>query len=244
MTTAQLALAQNPCILGLIPARGGSKGIPRKNIKLLNGKPLIYYSILAGKNCKAIDRLVLSTDDPEIAEIAQSYGADVPFLRPMELASDTARALGVIRHAIQFLEELDKKEYPIVVYLEPTSPLRSVQDIDQAIEVFLNDTADSLASVVEVPQYHPILMKKIIDNRIQPFYLDEPEGMPRQLYAPKAYMRNGCVYIFRRSNILKNIVWGENIMPFIMPPYRSITIDDMNDWHLAEILIKKVAEQQ
>ncbi len=227
-------------ILGIIPARGGSKGIPHKNIKIMADKPLIVHTIATAIRSRYIDHLIISTDSSEIASIAKQYGGDVPFLRPSEFSSDQSRAIDVLIHAVQFMEDLDKKRYDLIVYLEPTSPNRSVEDIDGAIELFMKTDADSLASVVEADQYHPILMKKIENNRLKPLCMDEPEGMPRQLYQPKAYLRNGAVYIFRRNNILKRVMWGSEICPFIMPLERSTCIDDMNDWYLAEIWMKKL----
>ena len=236
-------MKNNIRILGLIPARGGSKGIPHKNINLMAGKPLITHTIETASKSKYIDHLVTSTDSVEIANIARKYGCDVPFLRPEELSSDTSRAIDAIIHGIMVMEKLDQVQYDLIVYLEPTSPNRLTDDIDKAIELFTESNADSLASVVEASQYHPILMKKIENNRVRPFCIDEPEGMPRQLYSPKAYMRNGAVYIFRRENILKQVMWGKEIYPYEMPVERSACIDDMNDWYLAEIWMNKMNSQ-
>jgi CMP-N,N'-diacetyllegionaminic acid synthase len=231
-------------ILGLIPARGGSKGIPHKNIKLLADKPLIAYTIETALKSRYIDHLVISTDSEEIATMAREYGGDVPFLRPSAFATDKSRAIDVIIHALHFMEDLDKKKYDLVVYLEPTTPNRTTEDIDRALELFGETDADSLASVVDADQYHPVLMKRIENNLLRPFCIEEPEGMPRQLYEPKAYMRNGAVYIFRRSNVLNRIMWGKNICPYIMPLDRSTCIDDMNDWYLAELWMKKLKNKQ
>jgi CMP-N,N'-diacetyllegionaminic acid synthase len=237
-------MIDNCHILGIIPARRGSKGIPNKNIKILYDKPLIAHTIEVALKCKYIDHLIISTDSEDIAEVSKQFGGDVPFLRPEEYSTDSARAIDVMIHALKTIEELDKIRYDLIVYLEPTSPNRNIEDIDTAIELFIKENVDSLASVTEVPQYHPILMKKIENNRIRPFCLEEPEGMPRQLYEPKAFMRNGAVYIFRRSNILKRIMWGKDICPYIMPIERSACIDDMNDWYLAEIWMKRLKSNQ
>lgn len=228
-------------VLGIIPARGGSKGIPNKNIKQFLDKPLIAHTIINAKKCTTIDKLIVSTDSQAIADVAISFGANVPFLRPLDIATDTTRAIEVIKHTIIEMEKIDNTVYEYIVYLEPTSPNRSVDDINNAINLFIqNGDSDSLASVFEVSQYHPILMKKIVENRLVSFCIDEPEGMPRQLYSPKAFMRNGAVYIFKRSNILNNRMWGEKILPYIMPPERSSCIDDMNDWILAEYWMKQL----
>ncbi|MBX2976359.1 MAG: acylneuraminate cytidylyltransferase family protein [Ignavibacteriaceae bacterium] len=221
-------------ILGIIPARGGSKGVPRKNIKLLGGKPLIAYTIENGLQSKYIDKLIVSTDDEEIADISTKHGALVPFLRPKELANDTAKAIGVVKHALITMEEKDGVEYSIVVYLEPPAPLKLTEDIDTAIEMFIEKKPDSVVSVNEANQFHPILMKQIVNGKLEPIWKPEPEGVPRQQYEPKAYMRNGAVYVLKRSNILDGKFYGSNILPYIMPLERSICIDDMNDWYVAE----------
>lgn len=178
-------------VLGIIPARGGSKGVPRKNIKLLSGKPLIAYTIETAIKSKYIDKLTVSTDDKEIADISKKYGIEVPFLRPSDLASDTAKAIGVVQHVLLKMEKICKKEFPIIVYLEPPAPLKVTKDIDNAIEMFNNQSPDSVVSVNEASQFHPMLMKKIVNGKLQSFCIDEPEGLPRQLYKPKAYLRNG-----------------------------------------------------
>ena len=227
-------MINNIKILGIIPARGGSKGVPKKNIKLLKNKPLITYTIEAAKSSKYIDHLILSTDSEEIADIAKGEAVDVPFIRPAELASDTAKAIDVLQHAVQYMEHLDATIYPVIAYLEPPAPLRITKDIDNAIELFIQENPDSVVSVHEANQFHPILMKKIVNNRLRPIWKNEPEGVPRQLYDPVAYMRNGAVYVFKRDNILKGKLYGADIVPYIMPIERSVCIDDQMDWYVAE----------
>ncbi|RMZ49957.1 acylneuraminate cytidylyltransferase family protein [Flavobacteriaceae bacterium PRS1] len=225
-------------ILGLIPARGGSKGVPDKNIKPLMGKPLIQYTVEAGKKSKYIDHLVVSTDSEEIAQICKIIPVDVPFLRPDYLASDTAKAIGVIQHAITTMEEIDGVTYDLVVYLEPPNPLRLVEDIDNCIDLFVKEEPDCVVSVQEANQFHPILMKTIENNRLKPIWKEEPEGVPRQLFSPTAYMRNGAVYVFRKELIMDGILYGNNVLPYIMPLERSVCIDDMMDWYVAEAWMK------
>ena len=231
-------------VLAIIPARGGSKGVPRKNIKILFGKPLIAYTIEEARKSKYIDRLIVSTDDTEIAEIAKQLGAEVPFLRPVELANDTAKAIGVVQHALKQIEKMDEFNYSIIVYLEPPAPLRITEDIDKAIEMFAELNPDSVVSVNEANQFHPILMKKIIDGKLEPIWQPEPEGVPRQLYEPKAFMRNGAVYVLNRENVLAGKFYGENIKAYVMPLERSICIDDMNDWYVAEAWMNKLNEKK
>jgi len=229
-------------ILGLIPARGGSKGVPKKNIKSLMGKPLIEYTVEAGKQSKYIDHLIVSTDSEEIAEVCRNIPVDVPFIRPDYLASDTAKAIGVIQHAITTMEEMDGVTYDLVAYLEPPNPLRTVEDIDTCVELFDEHQPDCVVTVQEANQFHPILMKQIKDGRLQPIWKDEPEGVPRQLYDPTAYMRNGAVYIFRKELIMDGILYGKDILPFVMPIERSVCIDDMMDWYVAEAWMKNKNE--
>ena len=230
-------------ILCIIPARGGSKGVPRKNIRLLNGKPLIAYTIEAALQSRTVKRLVVSTDDQEIAMISREYGADVPFLRPSEYANDTAKAIDVVRHMLIEMEKLDNCEYPIVVYLEPPSPFRLAEDIDACVEMFLDNDPGSVVSVHAANQYHPILMKKIVSGQLKPIWKDEPEGVPRQLYQPIAYMRNGAVYVIRRENILQGIFYGDPIKPYVMPEERSVCIDSMLDWYTAEAMARSDSER-
>lgn len=226
-------------ILGIIPARGGSKGIPRKNIRVLCGKPLIAYTIEAALESRLLKRFIVSTDDAEIAEVSRKLGAEVPFLRPPELATDTTPAIEVIHHAHSFMEQQDDIIYDGVAYLEPPAPLRESEDIDNAIQLYLDTRPDSVVSVILANQFHPILMKKIVDGRLLPFCIQEPIGMPRQSYDPPAYMRNGAVYVFSRRNILKKILYGDVVRPYIMPEERAVCIDDMNDWYIAEAWMKK-----
>lgn len=229
-------------VLGLIPARGGSKGVPGKNIKILMGKPLIEYTVEAGRNSKYIDHLIVSTDSKQIANIAKGIPVDVPFLRPRHLASDRSKAIGVIKHAINIMEDLDGTTYDLIAYLEPPNPLRLGIDIDNCLEIFSEKDPDCVVSVQEANQFHPILMKKIEDGLLKPIWKNEPEGVPRQLYNPTAYMRNGAVYIFRKELIMNNILYGENILPYIMPLERSVCIDDLMDWYVAEAWMKKNME--
>ena len=235
---------QQKRILGLVVGRGGSKGIPRKNIRLLAGKPLIAHSVLPGKESKYIDRLIVSSDDVEIIEVAKSYGAEAPFVRPAELASDTAKALPVIQHAVQFCEEQEGKKYDFIVYLEPTGPLRIVEDIDGAIEKAVQNNADSVVGLMELEDANPVRVKKIVNGRIEPFCIPEPEGLRRQ-DQDKAYLRNGSVYVFRRDNVVENnSLWGNDSRPYVMPRERSVNIDEESDFLVAEYFLKKTGRAE
>lgn len=230
-------------VLGLIPARGGSKGVPKKNIKYLLGKPLIQYTIEAAKKSKYIDHLIVSTDCIEIAKVCRDLSVDVPFIRPDNLATDLAKAIGVIQHAVTKIEEIDNLSYEIIVYLEPPNPLRNVEDIDNCIDLFEENKPDSVVSVQEANQFHPILMKQIKNGRICPIWKEEPEGVPRQLYDPVAYMRNGAVYVFKKELIMSGVMYGNEVLPYIMPIDRSVCIDDMMDWYVAEAWMKSRNEK-
>ena len=222
-------------ILGIIPARGGSKGVPRKNIKSLGGRPLISYTIELALKSSLIDRLIVSTDDQEIAEIASSYNADVPFIRPEELANDTAKAISVVQHALEFCESQDNCEYDLVAYLEPPAPFRILDDIEWPLAQMMNDDLiDSVVGVTEANHVHPLIIRKIENNRLKPIWIDMLEGTPRQLYEPTAYKINGAIYTIRRRNIIKGIFYGDQILPHVMPADRSINIDDYLDWFAAE----------
>lgn len=232
-------MIHNRSVLGLIPARGGSKGVPGKNIKDLCGRPLLAYTVQAALTARYLDDLIVSTDSPEIAEVARSLGVEVPFVRPTELATDSAKAIGVIQHALRFMEDSREREYDLVAYLEPPNPLRISEDIDRCLELFKEHLPDSVVSVQEANQFHPILMKKIVNGRLRPIWKEEPEGVPRQLYEPTAFMRNGAVYVFRRERILAGEMYGDDVVPYVMPVERSVCIDDMIDWVVAEAWIRR-----
>ena len=230
-------------ILAIITARGGSKGIPRKNIKNLGGKPLIAYTIEVSKQSKYITNLIVSTDDQEIADICKKYGVDVPFLRPKELALDTTKHLPVLQHAVKFMEQKLGMVYDYIVILQPTSPFRVVSDIDECIEKIILTNADSALSMVEVDENHPMKMKKIVDGKILPFSDKEPEGVRRQ-DLPLAYKRSGAVYVVKRDNIVeKDVLFGEDLVATVVPIERSIDIDNELDWIKAEYMLKKLREK-
>jgi len=227
-------------ILAIIPARGGSKGIPRKNIIEINGKPLIEYTIRAAKKTQLISELVVSTEDPEIANICTELGCKVPFLRPAELATDSTLSLPVIQHALKEVETLNKQLYDIIVMLQPTTPLRSSEDIDQGISLLLETNADSVVSVVDVEGYHPFRMKRMIGDNQLINYIDQgfEDMRPRQTL-PKVYLRSGALYITRRDILLsKNSFIGDDCRGLIIPPERAINIDTQADLKFAEYLLK------
>ena len=226
-------------VLAVIPARGGSKGVPRKNIRPICGRPLISYTIehaLAARHL--FHRIIVSTDDEEIASVARQYGADVPFLRPADLARDASPVIPMVQHAVTFVEKQDRLRMDWVCLLQPTEPFRTLSDLEECLRLGFAGGSDSVISVVQVFATHPILMKRIEGDRLLPFCLEEREGTRRQEYKPPAYMRNGSIYLTRRDVLMEqSSIWGQTIRPYVMPPERSVSIDTELDLKLAEIMM-------
>lgn len=232
-----------PAVLAVITARGGSKGIPGKNIKDLGGKPLIAYSIESAKQSKLITHCIVSTDSEEIANVARQYGADVPFIRPAELSTDTAGHLEVMQHAIQFMEQSRGITYDYIVILQPTSPFRLAEDIDNTLEKLIETGADSSLSMVElVGGAHPIKAKRMEGDRVVPYCdsLPPEEGLRRQDFPP-AYKRSSAVFSMRRATIMeKRKIYGTFVVGHIVPSDRSIDIDEPFDWIKAEYMLERL----
>ena len=228
-------------ILAVIPARGGSKGVPRKNIRPVFGKPLIAYTIETVLEVRhLVYRVIVSTEDEEIAAIARQYGADVPFLRPVELSGDDVPTLPVLQHAVRFVEKQDDITLDWVLLLQPTDPLRQAADIEEALKLSQQDKCDSVISVVQVFSTHPILMKRIENNQLLPYCIEEKEGTRRQDYQPAAYMRNGAIYLTRRKVLIEqNSIWGRVIRPYVMPPERSVGVDNELDLKMVEVMMRE-----
>ncbi len=207
-------------ILALIPARGGSKSIPRKNIILLAGKPLVAYTIGQARASRYITRTIVSTDDAEIAEIARAAGAEVPFLRPSEFAQDLSPDLDVFRHALQWLEANEQYTPALVVHLRPTGPARRVELVDRAIELMLAQPAADALRSVSLAEQTPYKMWRIENDFLQPLLpvpgIAEPYSMPRQMLPP-VYWQNGYVDVVRPRTILElDSMCGKTILPFIV----------------------------
>lgn len=228
---------KNKKILAIIPARGGSKGIPHKNIMKICKKPLIAYSIEAAKESKYIDYILVSTDDTCIKEVSLSYGAKVPFLRPDEISTDRAKSIDVVLHGIDYLKE-HNENFDYVILLQPTSPLRTSDDIDTAIESVIEADKDSLISVCECSE-NPILMRTIEREKLKPVLEFNGDNLRRQ-ELPTFYVFNGAIYI-NKVDMLQNKkeFVDENTMPFIMDSTRSIDIDNMIDAKIAEMILKE-----
>jgi len=231
-------------VLAVIPARGGSKGVRRKNIRDLCGKPVIVWTIETALAAGDIlHRVIVSTDNAEIAEAARAAGAEVPFMRPAEMATDEAPGLPVIQHAVGFVEEEEGTPVDWVLVLQPTAPFRNADDIAESLKLALEGGYDSVVSVTRVLAEHPILMKKIENDRLFPYCLEEKECTRRQDYDPPAYMRNGAIYMTRRDVLMEgNSIWGEVIRPYVMPEERSYDIDSERDFKLVELVMRERLE--
>ena len=231
-------------VVGLIPARGGSKTIPHKNIKPLAGKPLIAWTIEAAKSCRALSRLIVSTDDLQIAEVALQWGAEVPFLRPAELAGDQSSSLDVVLHLIQWLEEHDPVVPEYILLLQPTSPFRTTEDIAAAIDLAKTGLVDAVVSVCETDA-HPFLCKRVReDGRLTDYMTTDLDYLRRQ-DLPPAYQLNGAIYINRcRSLRQERTFLPKDTLPYIMPAERSLDLDTLWDWRLAELILKDKYETQ
>ena len=234
-------------IIGVIPARGGSKGVPKKNIKPLAGRPLLAWTIDAARASRHITRLIVSTDSQEIADVARECGAEIPFLRPAVISGDLATDVQFLQHAIHFLKEKEGYEPDIVLRLPPTSPLRTAEHIDEGIEKLLAmPYADSVRPITEAPK-HPYKMWRIDENGIflVPFLnkeftgFDEPQNLPRQLF-PKVYVHTGAMDVMRLTTLMdQQSTSGKKVGYFFMAPDDSINIDSSIDFEIAEILMKR-----
>lgn len=226
-------------IIGIILARGGSKGVPRKNIKKLNGKPLIYYVIKAGLKSKYINRLIVSTDDSEIAEVAKRYGAEVPFIRPSYLATDEAKGIDAIIHCIEWLKKEEKFVPDEIIHLQPTTPFITTDDINKAYEEFFNSTASSLIGITRVDK-NPYWMRRINKDGYLEAFINDHKVYSRRQELPPVYVLNGAIYIVKTDALLRNRSFEtEKTLPYVMPKERSVDIDDIFDWKLAEFLMEE-----
>jgi len=230
-------------MIAIIPARGGSKRIPKKNLCNLKGKPLIAWTIETALS-SSISRVIVSTDNTEIAEVSSYYGAEVPFIRPPELAEDTTSDLPVCLHTLNFLERKENYIPEIVVWLRPTSPLRIINDIEECSQKLLKTNADCVRSVCRV-SHHPFWMKSFQDDRLLPFL----EGKDEQKYyqsqlLPPVYRLNGAVDAIKTKFIREqNLLYGGDMRGYLMPEMRSLDIDTELDFLIAEVLIKKRLEE-
>lgn len=232
-------------ILGIIPARGGSKGIPHKNIKPLGGKPLICYTIESAIKSGLLSDFIVSTDDQAIAEVAEKVGASVPFLRPAPLASDQSPTLPVIEHAIRFFLE-QGKQYDAICILQPTSPFRPSDLIDQGIEKFVKSKADALVSVRPVPhEYNPHWVFEPNQAGLLKIATGEENIISRRQELPPAYIRDGALYFTKTEVILhQNSLYGHTLAFIENKSDVHVNLDTLRDWQLAEQLLENFLNQE
>lgn len=228
-------------ILFVVTARGGSKGVPRKNIKLLGGMPLIAYKIIAAQKCRYEKRILVSTDDEEIAKVGRKYGAEVPFMRPAELSTDSASSADVVLHAMNWIKDNSKEKYDYVCLLEPSSPFASYKDFDKAFELIQEADADTLLGMKEVDVTSNFIHSLDEDGKLSEFYyaIKDLKSIRRQDQA-KEYTMNGCMYIAKWDYFMKNKLFhSENSVPYIMSEENSIEIDTMLDYEIACRIVEK-----
>ena len=221
-------------VLGIVPARGGSKGLPGKNVRPLAGQPLLVYAAKAAKASGVLDRIILSTDSEEIAEVGRRAGLEVPFMRPTALAADETPMAPVLTHAVQSLADAGWTA-DVIVLLQPTSPLRRPEHIRDAVRLLRETGASAVATVVELPRHlSPDYVMKIDGGALKPFL---PEGRPltRRQDARPAYVRDGTVYACWRTTLERfGNVYGEHCLPVILDAADSLSIDTAADWAEAE----------
>jgi CMP-N,N'-diacetyllegionaminic acid synthase len=228
-------------LLGVIPARGGSKSVPRKNLHPLLGRPLIAWTIGPGLRAKRLDRLIVSTDDPEIAEAARRLGAEVPFLRPAALAADDTPDLPVFQHALAALGEREGYVPDAIVHLRPTQPMRTAEEIDAVVDLWVSSGADCVKSVRPVAE-HPFKMYRLTGDRLQP-YLDTEErrrrgpDVPRQSLEP-VYLSAGVVDVIGRATVEAGSTEGATVVPYFADPGRYVNLDSARDFEIAEALMR------
>jgi len=227
-------------ILAVTLARGGSKGIPKKNITNLAGKPLIDYTIEEAQKSSLIDRYIVSTDDLTIKNHVESLGLDVPFLRPKDLSDDKATSAAALKHAVLFCEDQDNCKYDYVVELMCTNPFKKVSDIDKCIKLITSNNVDSVIGVSKLDDHHPARIKKIEEGFIRDFAVPELSSR-RQDLKPEAFIRNGSIYAINRDRLVNDNYrfGGDKSLAYIMEPPANINIDNKYDLMLAEIIINQ-----
>lgn len=224
--------------VAIICARGGSKGVSKKNIRPLCGKPLLVHTIDVARKCHSIDRVVVSTEDPEIAEVARASGAEVPFLRPNELALDSAPKLPVIKHVVDYLESQEGYQPDIVVDLDPTSPLRTEADIEACIRMVRDEGADNVFSVTKAHRNPYFNMVEIVDGRVR-LVKPLPQSVVRRQDAPEVYDMNASIYVWKREVLMNNdSLFLERTRIYEMPEW-AIDVDSETDFEFVEFILRK-----
>lgn len=229
-------------VLGLVPARGGSKGVPRKNLKLLGGKPLLQYTAESALSSRRLARVVLTTDDAEIANVGRRLGLDVPFLRPPELAADDTPMLDVVQHVLTSLADHDAP-FDAVCLLQPTTPFRPADTIDECVSTLIDQRADSVVTVVRIPaEHHPYWAYLPQADGTLRLATGESSPTSRRQLLPPAFHRDGSVYVTRVDVIRAGSLYGQRMVGFELSPRRWVNIDEPDDWERAEALLREWGE--
>lgn len=228
-------------VLAVTLARGGSKSVPRKNIRPILGVPLIAYTIAETLRSNYVTRYIVSTDDEVIQKVATQYGAEAPFLRPAQFATDTASTISALKHAVEWVEKQEGVKYDYILEVMCTNPMKKASDIDAVIQKLITTGADSVIAVHKLEDHHPIRIKKIVDDKIVDFCLPEIPETRRQDLKPDAYIRSGSIYGARRDHIvIEGKRYGtENSRAYILPPERVVNIDTEIDFLVAEVLVNR-----
>ncbi|MDP3791588.1 MAG: acylneuraminate cytidylyltransferase family protein [Candidatus Omnitrophota bacterium] len=225
-------------IIGLITARGGSKSIPGKNIKILAGKPLIAWTIEAALKCKGLSRVIVSTNDEKIAKVSKRHGAEVPFRRPGELSKNESPHISVVLHAIDWLKKHEACYPDYIMLLQPTSPFRTTEDMENVIKLAKNRNTLAVVSVCEIIKY-PYKTHSINKKRSLEYFIPPNDGYMYRQALPELYEQNGAIYLNTCSSLLKQRTFvPKGAVPYIMPQERSLDIDTAWDFHVAELVLK------
>lgn len=229
-------------ILAIIPARGGSKGVPGKNKKLLGGKPLLQYTIETAQACPSLDLIFFSSEDQELVDLAQSNGIDIPFIRPAHLAQDNSGTLEVMQHVVSELEKLGHY-FDAVCLLQVTNPFRTPELVERAIKKFKESSYDSLISVLKVPhEYNPHWVFEPSDTGVLKIATGEKQIIKRRQELPDAFYRDGSIYLTKIDTLMKgHSLYGDKIGYIESDAARHVNIDTMEDWAKAEELVKKLS---
>lgn len=223
-------------VLGIVPARAGSKRLPRKNVRRLGDKPLVAWAIEAARSASSLDRLVVSSDDPEVLECARSYDQELPLRRPAELARDRSPAIDYVRHALDAVGG----EFDAVAIVQATSPFTQPGDIDATVSLLQSTSADTAVSVMKLDHaIHPVKLKVMEGDRLLP-YIEEERGRMAAQDLPDLYVRNCSVYATRRRILTSGEIIGPDCRGYVMPRERSIDINDATDFAFAEFLLARV----
>ena len=230
-------------VLGFVPARGGSKGVPRKNIRALHGRPLLAYTADAALAARRLSHVVLSTDDAEIAEVGRAAGLEVPFLRPAALAQDDTPTLPVVMHGLEIMESMYGR-FDAVCLLQPTSPLRTPAEIDACIDLLEANVADTVFSMLPVPsRYNPHWVYEPDAEGFLHISTGEPTPITRRQALPPAYHRDGAIYVARRDVIMEqHSLYGRRVVGYLREEGRSVDIDTPDDWAHAESMVEAFAD--